>query len=209
MHDMKMLSPVKFINKKRRLHFACKDESGRPLFSSSSFQEPSAYLGKKSFVWTQEEKKFYPPTPSFSAEAAFMSVIYFILREVYFLKVKSKTSCLQDCNFVRSTVHLNTASTAETSLKKSFVRTQKEKKFYPPTPSFSAEAAFMSVISFIFILGLAIIIVDDFLTFQTLSGQILNFCIANRLSPVKYETCCFCHFLPSTISNLYNESPMV
>ena len=95
MHDMKMLSPVKFINKKRRLHFACKDESGRPLFSSSSFQEPSAYLGKKSFVWTQEEKKFYPPTPSFSAEAAVMSVIYFILREVYFLKVKSKISCFR------------------------------------------------------------------------------------------------------------------
>ena len=124
-----------------------------------------------------------------------MSVIYFILREVYFLKVKSKTSCLQDCNFMRSTVHLNTASTAETSLKKSFVRTQREKKFYPPTPSFSAEAALMSVISFIFILGRAII-VDDFLTFQTLSGKILNFCTANRLSPVKCETCCFRHFLP-------------
>jgi hypothetical protein len=74
---------------------------------------------------------------------------------------------------------------AETPLKKSVVQTQREKKFYPPTPSFSAEAVFMSVISFIFILVLAFI-VDDFLTFQTLSGQILNFCIANRLSPVKW-----------------------
>ena len=90
MHDMKMLSPVKIINKKRRLHFACKDESGRPLFSSSSFQEPSAYLGKKSFVWTQEEKKFYPPTPSFSAEATFMSVVHFILRKFIFWKLSQK-----------------------------------------------------------------------------------------------------------------------
>ena len=100
MLDMKMLSPVKFINKKRRLHFACKDESGRPLFSSLSFQEPSAYLGKKSFVWTQEEKKFYPPTPSFSAEAAVMRVIYFILKGVYFLNVELKTSCF--CKIVIS-----------------------------------------------------------------------------------------------------------
>ena len=58
MHDMKMLSPVKFINKKRRLHFACKDESGRPLLSSSSFQEPSAYLGKKSLFEHRRRRSF-------------------------------------------------------------------------------------------------------------------------------------------------------
>ena len=163
---------------------------------------------KKSFVWTQEEKKFYPPTPSFSAEAAVMSVIYFILREVYFLKVKSKTSCLQDCNFVRSTVHLNTASTTETSLKKSFVWTQREKKFYPPTPS---KCSWSSIYE------------CDFFHFYFRSS---NYCRwLPHFSNFIWQNSEFLHsqsvvscqmwnmLLPSfsalTISNLYNESPVV